>query len=332
MNNKITISLLIYNGARYLPFCLASLFNQSGQDWELIILDNGSDDNSGVVAAEICAGRERVKTLPPEPKNIGFAAGHNKIIKTCQSEFILLLNQDIIMEPDYIDKLKEFMENNPRAGAVSGKILRWNFKYAHKLTNAGKTDIIDTAGLRVSREFRITDIGSGSKDSGQYDNTEEVFGVSGCLPLYRTEALAKTGYFDERFFSYKEDIDLAFRLYYEEWQTFRVGGAVAYHDRSVLGDEKAGELGIINRHRNRSGLANYLSYRNHLFLLIKNLAAADFARYGIFIFWYELKKFLYILLFERRSFYAFLEIFKQWPRLLKEHKKFKLKSVKMWIK
>ncbi|MFA6551672.1 MAG: glycosyltransferase family 2 protein [Patescibacteria group bacterium] len=332
MSDKITISLLIYNGAGYLPFCLTSLFSQSDQNWELVILDNGSNDNSGVVAAEICGRRENVKILPPESKNIGFAAGHNKIIKTCRSEFILLLNQDIILEPDYISKLREFMENNPRIGASAGKILRWNFKYAPKLTNAGKTDIIDTAGLRPSRAFKIIDIGAGDKDNGQYDDIKEVFGVSGCLPLYRVNALAAAEYLDERFFSYKEDVDLAFRLQAAGWRAFCVGGAVAYHDRSIFGSEAAGELGVISRRQSRSDFANYFSYRNQLFLLIKNLAAVDFVHYGVFIFWYELKKFFYILLFEQRSLSAWLEVFKQWPQLLNERKKIKPKSVRKWIK
>ncbi|PIT93786.1 hypothetical protein COU00_02460 [Candidatus Falkowbacteria bacterium CG10_big_fil_rev_8_21_14_0_10_43_11] len=331
MGKKITISLVAYNGSAYLPYCLPSVFNQICQDWELVILDNGSDDNSSAVITEITGGRVNVKILPPEPKNIGFAAGHNKIIKERRAEFVLLLNQDTLIEPDYIAKLMKFMENNPPVGAVSGKILRWNFKYAHKLTSNGKTDIIDTAGLRLSPSFQITDIGAGGQDNRQYDGNRAVFGVSGCLPLYRREALKQVGYFDESFFSYKEDVDLAFRLQSAGWQAWNIGSAAAYHERKIARDESTGGFKVINRRLDRSSFANYFSYRNHLFVLIKNLSVADFVRYGIFISWYEFKKFLYILLLEQKTLYAWTEVIKRLPRLLKERQKIKPKSVKRWI-
>ncbi|MEK7068129.1 MAG: glycosyltransferase, partial [Patescibacteria group bacterium] len=199
MANKLAISLVVYNGADYLPYCFNSIFNQSYQEFQLFILDNGSTDSSFALVKEISSGRSNTVVLPPEPLNIGFAAGHNKIIQQCRSEFILLLNQDTILEPDYIAQLMNFMESHSSAGAFAGKVLRWNFKYAAKLTNAGKTDIIDTTGLSLFRSGRVADRGAGEKDSGQYDHTEEVFGVSGCLPLYRVEALRQVGYFDEHF-------------------------------------------------------------------------------------------------------------------------------------
>jgi len=368
MANKLSISLVVYNGAAYLPYCLDSIFNQKHNQRQIFILDNGSSDNSPAIVKEISSGRSNVVILPPEPANIGFAAGHNKIIKLCRSEFILLLNQDTILEPDYIAALINFMEVNLSVGAAAGKILRWNFKYAaksrpfreyreydedyfnkdgnsdninsleyfgkgrDKLTNAGKTDIIDTTGLCLFRSGRVADRGAGEQDRGQYDATQEVFGVSGCLPLYRLAALRQVGCLDEHFFSYHEDVDLAFRLQASGWQAWRVGSAVAYHDRSIGGNETSPLIGVVaNRRRKPSG-AIYLSYRNHLFILIKDWPAADFARYGIFICWYELKKFLYILLLEQRSLWAWAEVISQLPRLLAERKKIKSKSVGRWIK
>lgn len=332
MANKLAISLVVYNGADYLPYCFNSIFNQSYQEFQLFILDNGSSDSSLALVKEISGARGNVVVLPPEPVNIGFAAGHNKIIKNCQSEFILLLNQDTIIEPDYIATLLNFMESHSPAGAVSGKILRWNFKYAAKLTNAGKTDIIDTTGLSVFRSGRTADRGAGEKDGGQHDNTEEAFGVSGCLPLYRVAALRQAGYFDEHFFSYKEDVDLAFRLQSSGWKAWHIGSAIAYHDRSIAGNERSAIANVVTNRRQKSSWANYFSYRNHLFILIKDWAAADWRRYGIFIFWYELKKFIYILFFEQRSLWAWVEVVQQMPRLLAERKKIKPKSVRRWIK
>ncbi|PIR92726.1 hypothetical protein COU01_00445 [Candidatus Falkowbacteria bacterium CG10_big_fil_rev_8_21_14_0_10_44_15] len=357
MANKLSISLVVYNGAAYLPYCLDSIFNQKYNQRQIFILDNGSSDNSLAIIKEISSGRSNVIILPPEPANIGFAAGHNKIIKLCRSEFILLLNQDVILEPDYIAALINFMEANLSVGAAAGKILRWNFKYAaksrpfreyresdnvnsleyfgkgrDKLTSAGKTDIIDTTGLRLFRSGRVADRGAGEQDRGQYDATQEAFGVSGCLPLYRLAALRQVGCLDEHFFSYQEDVDLAFRLQASGWQAWRVGSAVAYHDRSIGGNETSTLIDAVANRRRKPSWANYFSYRNHLFILIKDWPAVDFARYGIFICWYELKKFLYILLLEQRSLWAWIEVISQLPRLLRERKALKPPSVKRWIK
>ena len=185
-------------------------------------------------------------------------------------------------------------------------------------------------------------MGSGEEDNGQFDKNEEIFGVSGCLPAYRKKALDEVGYFDDssktlealdkKFFLYKEDIDLAFRLQYAGWKAYRVGNAFAYHERGIGGNEKLNDISAAINRKNRSKIEKYLSYRNHLYLLIKNLSLPDFLRYGIFIIFYELKKFVYILLFNQRTLLALRDIFKNLPELLKQRKSVKLRSVKEFIK
>jgi len=287
-------------------------------------MDNGSSDNSVKIARELAKGRLAVSLLPAQKNNIGFAAGYNAAMREAPGEYILLLNQDIALEREYLEKIINFMDNHEYAGAAIGKILR--------LTNGLKTRNIDTAGLRLFSSFRVTDAGSGEEDRGQFNGTEEIFGVSGCLPVYRSEALRQAGYFDSNFFSYKEDVDLAFRLRNIDWKAYRVGGAVAYHDRGLSGREQAGNREIVKRRQDRSLLKNYLSYRNHLYVLIKNVSWADWWRYGFFIFWYELKKLFYLLLFEQRTLYAWVEIIKYLPRFLRQRRKAELESMRKWIK
>ncbi len=321
MNLKLTISLLLYNSEKYLPFCLSSLFNQTFKDWRLVILDNNSPDNSFKIAKELCAGKQDIKFLKSS-KNLGFAGGNNAIMKQVDNKYIMLLNPDTILEPDYIEKIIDFLDKNEQVGAGIGKIFRWRDNKNDQLTDMPKSRNIDTAGLRLHKSFQTTDLGSGEIDEDQYNNDQEIFGVSGCLPIYRRQAIAEADYFDKSFFSYKEDIDLAFRMQAKEWKAYRIGGAVAYHDRTLNETEDR---------KKRSSFLNYLSYRNHLYVLIKNLAITDFLRYGIFIALYEFKKIVYLMLFEQKTLLAWIEIFKNLKYLIKQRKNIKPKSISRWI-
>lgn len=334
MSKKLTISLLVYNGEKYLSFCLDSIFKQSSIDWELVIVDNNSRDDSVKVAqSRISDYGHKVKLVCNE-KNIGFAAGHNKVLKSTESEYVLILNQDVILEPDYCAKLVDFLDKHQDVGAAIGKVLRWprrsrtaGLRGESELTNSAKTDIIDTSGLKILKSFRVMDLGAGERDEGQYNEDEEVFGVSGCCPIYRRETLEDVGsiaeVLDKDFFNYKEDVDLAFRLQNTGWKAYRVGDALAYHKRSISDDAQR---------KDRSALTNYLSYRNHLFVLIKNLSWQDFWRYGIFIGWYEFRKLIYLLLFERETLYAWVEVIQKFGRMWRKRGVVKPKRVRKWIK
>ncbi len=320
---KLTICLVTYNGGKYLSACLASIKSQSLKDWRFLAIDNASKDDSAFLLRELLNKESRAEIMPTLEKNIGFTGGYNKLIKQAQSDYICLLNQDVILESDYLEKIINFMESHQQAGAGIGKIL--------KLTNGDKTSNIDTVGLRITKDFRAVDMGAGEDDKGKFNKNEEVFGVSGCLPVYRKVALDEIGLLDDKFFAYKEDIDLAFRLYHGGWQSYRVGTAVAYHERGLVGNEKISDAEIALSRKNKSDLEKFLSYRNHWYLLIKNVCLCDWARYGVFILFYELKKIIFILLFEQKTLLAWADIFKNLPTLLKQRKNIKAQSVRKWI-
>lgn len=328
----VTISLLTYNGARYLPACIAAVKDQTYRDWRLAVLDNGSHDESIAVMKELAAGDERITALPPEPENLGFAAGHNRIMQAVKTTYVLLLNQDVIMEPDYLEKMLAFAEKNPSTAAVAGLLLRWNPDGTFRLTDASKTRTIDSAGLRLHRSFRVTDRQSGEDTTADQKESHEVFGVSGACPLYRREALERIGWFDETFFSYKEDVDLAFRLRRAGYAARIVPTAVAYHHRGVGSNEILADTVMGKQHRARSFSNKLWSYRNHWYVLIKNVALADWLRYSLFIGWYEAKKFGWLLLFDQKVLWcAWRDIVGSLSRLLRERKKIKPRSVKQWI-
>src|SRR3989339_561244 len=120
-NKKLTISLVVYNGGKYLPLLFASLKKQTHQNFELIILDNNSTDNTKEIIHNIwknneglinCSGATYKLYLIENKKNIGFASGHNEIFKNSNSEYFLVLNQDVYLESGCLDKLINFLDEN----------------------------------------------------------------------------------------------------------------------------------------------------------------------------------------------------------------------------
>jgi len=309
--NKLTISLLTYNGARYLPWLLNSLKNQTFKEWDLLVLDNASSDDSVEIVREHYP-KARVVT---QKHNLGFARGHNLLINWSDSDYILVLNQDIVLAPDYLAGLIAFMEKNPNAASCSGKLMYWDFEEGEQ------TNRIDSFGLKIDRKRQVVDAWQGKKD---FDIANQpVFGVSATAAIYKRKALDIVAtqrdnnhqeYFDEDFFAYKEDIDLAWRLRLMGYDNWLVSTVKAYHHRSLhaQGDRK--------KMRKERGMANKLSYRNHLMLLYKNSFYKNLFKDYFQIKWYEFKKFVYLLIFESGTLAGIGEFVKKMPRLSKKRK------------
>jgi GT2 family glycosyltransferase len=286
---KIAVSLVTWNGANFIRDCLDSLFAQTYKDFSVLIIDNGSTDDTVQIISERYPQLRVVK----HKTNLGFAKAHNQAIHWTEGDYVLVLNQDIVLEPEFLNNLVYFLDTNPEVGAVSGKLL--------KLQDKQKTNYIDSLGLKISTKHQVVDIGAGEMDEAQYDAIEEVFGVSGAAPMYRRSALKsvqyKNEFFDEDFFSYKEDVDLSYRLRYAGWKIYKVPLAVAYHNRSVVAPQNEMTLSKTFWHRRgKSRFANFYSYRNHLYLLMKNLPKQ--MAYLLPVLSYELFKFGYVLFCE----------------------------------
>ncbi len=324
--STVSVNLLTFNGEKYLNNCFQSLLSQSFFDFQVIVIDNNSSDSSLEIIKKFQLEFKKSGIdfkLVLNKKNIGFACGHNQGIEMAtNSRYILPLNQDVVLDKDYLKELVSFMEKNKNCAGATGKIFR--------LTNGEKTDIIDSLGLKLFKSFQVADRESGKKEEKRYDQIEKVFGVSATCPLYRKKALEsiKLGndYFDSDFKTYKEDVDLAFRLSDKGWSFYYVPSAIAWHKRSAAGKEKRGFWEVLNNYRNRSFFINYYSYRNHLFLLVKNLKFQDFLKNFPFIFWYEIKKFIFLLFWEPRVLKAWGDFFKKLPKMLKKRKNMKFQQ------
>lgn len=316
---QVSIGLVIWNGRKFLPACLASVLAQTANDFEIIIIDNGSTDDSAEYLAKNYPQLEVIRNK----KNLGFAAGHNQAIALSKGQYYLALNQDTVLEPDYLAKLVDFMLKNPKTGSVQGKMKR--------LTNGAKTNTIDSLGLLLHRSGQVTDLGEVEEDKGQYSQLLEVFGVAGTMPLYRRVALdgaalndktVQPEFFDSDFFAYKEDIDLAWRLRLAGWTSYCVPGAVAYHNRSARGEGAAahGNLAIAQQRQFKSKLSCRLSFSNHHFVYLKNLPCSIYRRIWPAFSWYEIKMWGYALIREPFLLPAMGKVFRLGPRMLRKRR------------
>lgn len=315
----IYIQLVTWNGEKYIPYLFESLRIQKFKNWKLLIWENASTDGTAAAIEKELENFSQPHQYMKQSVNTGFGGGHNTLfnISTKEATHVMLLNQDMMLDPKFIEKLYYFLESHDDVGAVSGRIMKWNFP--------NKTSQIDTIGLMGFPNQRVIDMSGGLQWHDGEDDHEalEVFGVSGALPLYRSEALKSVAYdnefFDNDFFMYKEDVDLAWRMRNAGWHAFTVLDAVAHHDRSSSGPAHLGDREAAKNRKLKSVAGNRYSYRNHLLMLIKNYHKAAGLGSLVQVYWYELKKAVYLAIFETRIFAkSWYDVVRLLPKMLKK--------------
>jgi GT2 family glycosyltransferase len=234
-----SIVIPTWNGARFLPTCLDSLRAQAGRDFEIIVVDNGSTDDT----AEVLARYPEVRVVAL-PVNLGFAAGVNAGIAAAAADVVVLLNNDTEADPAWLGALLSGLDAAPGAGMAASKLRL--FDQRDRLHNTG--DCVDLAGWPSNR-------GAWELDDGQWDGDRQVFGPCAAAAAYRRPLLEAVGVFEERFGSYLEDVDLAWRARLAGWDCVYVPDAVVYHHVSATGG---------------GPIASYLVARNRFWLLARN--------------------------------------------------------------
>lgn len=188
---KLAIQVVLYHSEQKLPILLESLKAQTFHDFEIFF-----HDNSGT-------------------ENIGFAGGHEKLFHQHDAPFVMLLNDDAKLAPDYLEQVMKVIESDENIASITGLVYRMD----------GKT--VDTTGLEYKCLAQIVDRQS-------LPEAGEVFGVSGAVGLYRRSAVEKSGgLFDPKWFMYKEDVDLALRLREHGYISWFEPKAVAWHARGL---------------------------------------------------------------------------------------------------
>src|SRR3989338_3809676 len=228
----ITIVLVTWNGQRYIRHCLDAIMRQRFTDYLLLIIDNGSIDETVALIEQQALFFGDKARLVKNKENRGFAAAHNQGILWSDSDYILCLNQDVVLDELFLQESVAFLSSHARAGAINGKLLKMEVVGDEGLTSVKKTDTIDSLGIRMFRSHRAAELGTDEKDSGQYQEAREIFGVTAAAAVFRRAALDDVRYedefFDNDFFSYKEDIDLSYRLRWRGWELWYAPRAVAY--------------------------------------------------------------------------------------------------------
>jgi GT2 family glycosyltransferase len=323
-NPLISLNVLLYKPGSYLKPCLESILNQNYGHFELLMIDNNSADGTVEKVKELmaAAGNQIRWQLIVNGQNLGFAGGHNQGIKESRGELVALVNQDIILDKGFLKNIIEIFKDE-KAGSAQGKL--WRLRVDGE--NLSKTETIDNAGLIMLKNRRIIARGQGQKDEGQFDRIKEIFGVDGALPVYRRTALEDVKvqsskfkvqssdyeYFDEDFFAYKEDVDLAWRLRLAGWKAFYVSGAVAWHARSAGESVATNYLGIIRERLKIGKFAKYLSFKNQRLMQIKNEQPLLFLKHLIWWLPKEIASWIYVILFERYTWRAIGDLFRQAP-------------------
>ena len=216
---SVSVVVVNWNGAPLLPDCLGSLREQTFRDFEVVLVDNGSTDDSVALARELLPGVRVVEV----GTNSGFARGSNLGIREARGSQVVLLNNDTAAEPQFLEELVRAAAPGPPVGMVAPKILSFF-----------EPGVIDSVGgLVLTRDGIGQGRGRGEADRGQYDGLGRVLCPSGCAALYRREMLDDVGLLAEEFFAYCEDSEMGLRATWAGWTAVAAPRAVVRHKYSV---------------------------------------------------------------------------------------------------
>ena len=198
MTAKISVGIVTYNSQPHLKACIEGLKAQSYGSFSVRVWDNASKDATPAI---IDSYSDFWDSVILSERNLGFCAAQNRLIAASSSEYVLVLNPDVVLEPRFLEILVREMDADPRTGSATGKLLR---------SQSTGPPILDSTGIYMTPNQRHLDRGSGETDKGQYDEAEYVFGASGAAAFFRRTMLEdiRNGdeFFDESFFCVFETV------------------------------------------------------------------------------------------------------------------------------
>lgn len=202
MSRSAAVAIPCWNGRRWLDGCLESVLAQTRSPDAVIVVDNGSEDGSPAHVRERFPG-VRVLELGA---NTGFAGAANVALRAAETDFVALVNTDVRLQPDWLERTCAVLEATPKAASV-----------ATKMVDLEDPSVVYDTGDILRRDGACEQRGRFQRDVGRFDQPGEVFGACAGAALYRRAPVLELGGFDERFFLYLEDVDLALRLRLAGW-------------------------------------------------------------------------------------------------------------------
>lgn len=307
-----------YNAMKYLPDFLDSIIGQTYPNLEILVIDDFSTDKS----LEYLKKHYPKIKLIEHKENKGFCYTVNEGIRKTNGEYIFMVNQDTIHTPDYLLTCIEKMQSDRDIAAITGKVYKYDFEKKEP------TRIFDSVGLLMLKNRRFLDEGQGEEDKGQFEEEREVFGISGQNALYRRQALEEVAipvegkdykeYFDEDFFMYKEEADLAWRLRLFGWKAWYIPNAIAWHGRGTSAVKRLNKKEILNNRKKMNRFQRYHSIKNRYLMMLKNETCAGYLRHFPFILWNDILYFAYNLIFDTKNILAYPAALGKMPKIIKK--------------
>ena len=248
----VSIVVICWNNKRYLEDCLSSVLSQTYPNIEVVLTDNASSDGSTEYVRQ---NFPAVKVIQNE-RNLGFAEGNNVAMKQAKGKYIVTLNPDTKVDKMWIEELVKVAEKDKRIGSCASKVLFLN-----------NPKRIDSVGELILRTGDAMGKGFYSIDRGQYDEQEEIFGVTAGAGFYKKRMLDEIGLFDKDLFTWYEDVDLMWRMRLTGWKCIYVPSAIVYHHHSGTVDD-LNPMKIYYLHRNRL----YVIFKNYSLRLLKKFS------------------------------------------------------------
>ena len=256
-NDFVSVTIVTYNSGRFIKRCLESVLAQRYPLKEIVIVDNASTDGTIDILEQF---EDRCQIYYNE-ENVGFAAAQNQAIKLSNGDWVLTLNPDVLLLPNFIQALVDAGQFDSKIGTVCGKLLTMTAHF-----EIPEKPVVDSTGIYFNPMLRHLDRGSQEVDNGHYLQYEYVFGATAAAALYRRAMIDDISldgeFFDSDFFVYREDADVAWRAQLMGWKCLYAPYARGYHVRKVLPGNRRALPPEINMH----------SVKNRFLMRIKNIS------------------------------------------------------------
>jgi len=300
-NGFVSVTIVTYNSGRFIKRCLESVLEQKYPLKEIVVIDNASTDGT----VDILSQFEDRCQIQYNEENVGFAAAQNQAIALSQSEWVLTLNPDVLLLPNFIQALVDAGQFDSRIGTVCGKLLTMSPHF-----EIPPRAVVDSTGIYFNPMLRHLDRGSREVDNGDYLNYEFVFGATAAAALYRRTMIDDVSvdgeFFDSDFFVYREDADVAWRAQLMGWRCLYAPYARGYHVRKVLPGNRRALPPEINMH----------SVKNRFLMRVKNISGDLYWRNFLSITARDAMVVCCCVLWEHSSLKALWFLARNWRRVL----------------
>jgi GT2 family glycosyltransferase len=300
-NERVSVTIVTYNSGRFIKRCLESVLAQRYVNKEIIVIDNASTDGT----VDILEQFEDRCQIVYNDENIGFAAAQNQAIHASGGSWVLTLNPDVLLLPNFIQAMVDAGQFDAKVGAVCGKLLAILASF-----DLPDKPLVDSTGIYFTPMLRHLDRGSQEVDNGHYLQHEYVFGATAAAALYRRAMIDDISigdeFFDPDFFVYREDADVAWRSQLMGWRCIYTPHARGYHVRNVLPGNRRALPPVINMH----------SVKNRFLMRMKNMTGHLYLRNWFSITARDMVVLGCCLVREQSSLKAFLYITRNWKQVM----------------